>query len=139
MPFVDVRRSTQEPPMTTTQDLAPRENLDHADAEPSGRSLSDSLYKNRWIVLSLVLAAEVMDLVDATIVNIAAPSIRDRARRRPVDHAVVPRRVHARVRRRPGHLRPARRHLRAQPMFLTGAAGFTAASLVCGLAQSPGC
>ena len=33
-------------------------------------------YRYRWVVLFLVLAAEVMDLVDATIVNIAAPSIR---------------------------------------------------------------
>src|SRR5437667_6147891 len=35
-----------------------------------------SPYRWRWVVLALVLAAEVMDLLDATIVNVAAPSIR---------------------------------------------------------------
>src|SRR2546423_11307135 len=30
----------------------------------------------RWAVLAIVLVAEVMDLVDGTIVNVAAPSIR---------------------------------------------------------------
>jgi EmrB/QacA subfamily drug resistance transporter len=33
-------------------------------------------YAARWIVLAIVLAAEVMDLMDATIVNVAGPSIR---------------------------------------------------------------
>ncbi|HSS67247.1 MAG TPA: MFS transporter [Nocardioidaceae bacterium] len=124
----------------TAQDLALRENLDHADAEPTGtagRSISDTLYKNRWIVLFLVLAAEVMDLVDATIVNIAAPSIRTELG---------------------GSLSTMQWFLAAytvafavalvtcgrlgdifgrKTMFLTGAIGFTAASLICGLAQSP--
>ena len=30
----------------------------------------------RWAVLAIVLVAEVMDLVDGTIVNVAAPAIR---------------------------------------------------------------
>src|SRR2546423_6836847 len=30
----------------------------------------------RWAVLAIVLVAEVMDLIDGTIVNVAAPSIR---------------------------------------------------------------
>src|SRR4051794_6029220 len=33
-------------------------------------------YRLRWVVLAFVLVAEVMDLVDGTIVNVAAPSIR---------------------------------------------------------------
>ncbi len=33
-------------------------------------------YQWRWIVLAVVLAAEVMDLMDSTIVNVAGPSIR---------------------------------------------------------------
>ena len=32
-------------------------------------------YRLRWVVASVVLAANVMDLLDATIVNVAAPSI----------------------------------------------------------------
>src|SRR5690242_18472398 len=34
-----------------------------------------SPYRWRWIVLAIVLAAEIMDLLDATISTIAAPSI----------------------------------------------------------------
>jgi EmrB/QacA subfamily drug resistance transporter len=36
----------------------------------------DGLYAARWLVLAIVLCAEVMDLIDATIVNVAGPSIR---------------------------------------------------------------
>jgi hypothetical protein len=32
-------------------------------------------YRLRWVVASVVLAANVMDLLDATIVNVAAPSV----------------------------------------------------------------
>jgi EmrB/QacA subfamily drug resistance transporter len=35
-----------------------------------------AVYAARWIVLAIVLAAEVMDLMDATIINVAGPSIR---------------------------------------------------------------
>ena len=37
---------------------------------------TDGLYAARWLVLAIVLCAEVMDLIDATIVNVAGPSIR---------------------------------------------------------------
>src|SRR2546421_1441366 len=33
-------------------------------------------YRWRWLVLGIVLAAEIMDLLDSTVVNIAAPTIR---------------------------------------------------------------
>src|SRR3954454_15485395 len=33
-------------------------------------------HRLRWAVLAIVLVAEVMDLVDGTIVNVAAPAIR---------------------------------------------------------------
>src|SRR3989440_1156838 len=33
-------------------------------------------YRWRWLVLAIVLAAEIMDLLDSTVVNIAAPTIR---------------------------------------------------------------
>jgi EmrB/QacA subfamily drug resistance transporter len=33
-------------------------------------------YARRWLVLAIVLVAEVMDLIDGTIVNVAAPAIR---------------------------------------------------------------
>jgi EmrB/QacA subfamily drug resistance transporter len=37
---------------------------------------ADTPYRYRWLVLGTVLAAEIMDLLDATVINIAAPSIR---------------------------------------------------------------
>src|ERR1700677_1667001 len=36
----------------------------------------DGGYRRRWAILALVLAAECMDLLDGTIVNVAAPTIR---------------------------------------------------------------
>lgn len=32
-------------------------------------------YRNRWLILAVVLAAECMDLIDSTVVNVAAPQI----------------------------------------------------------------
>ncbi|MEY4368016.1 MAG: hypothetical protein RLZ28_1431, partial [Actinomycetota bacterium] len=32
-------------------------------------------YKYRWLVLVVVLVAEIMDLFDATIVNVAGPTL----------------------------------------------------------------
>jgi EmrB/QacA subfamily drug resistance transporter len=48
-------------------------------APPPHRPLATpakAVYAARWIVLTIVLAAEIMDLMDATIVNVAGPSIR---------------------------------------------------------------
>jgi len=33
-------------------------------------------HPKRWLILALILAVECMDLLDGTIVNVAAPSIR---------------------------------------------------------------
>ncbi len=40
------------------------------------QTISGQSYRMRWIVAAVVLAANTMDLLDATIVNIAGPSIR---------------------------------------------------------------
>jgi EmrB/QacA subfamily drug resistance transporter len=122
---------------------------DLAVADPSGPATATTAvdarrppgslvgYRYRWVVLFLVLAAEVMDLVDSTIVNIAAPSIRAElggstasmqwflaAYTLAFAVALV---TCARLGDIWGR----------KTMFLTGAIGFTAASLVCGLATSP--
>ncbi|MEA2370347.1 MAG: hypothetical protein QOH12_741 [Solirubrobacteraceae bacterium] len=34
-------------------------------------------HPRRWLILFVILAAECMDLLDATIVNVAAPTIHD--------------------------------------------------------------
>ncbi|TRZ72204.1 MAG: DHA2 family efflux MFS transporter permease subunit [Streptomycetaceae bacterium] len=36
-----------------------------------------SVNKHRWLILGIVLAAEIMDLLDSTIVNVAGPSLKD--------------------------------------------------------------
>jgi EmrB/QacA subfamily drug resistance transporter len=51
------------------------------DAPPSASALTtletsgSTLYRLRWVVAGVVLAANLMDLLDATIVNVAGPSI----------------------------------------------------------------
>jgi EmrB/QacA subfamily drug resistance transporter len=44
-------------------------------APPDAGTTTPQPYRLRWVVAAVVLAANVMDLLDATIVNIAAPSI----------------------------------------------------------------
>jgi EmrB/QacA subfamily drug resistance transporter len=48
-----------------------------ADAPPTATETpTTDVYRWRWVVLAVVLAAEIMDLIDSTIVNVAGPSIR---------------------------------------------------------------
>jgi EmrB/QacA subfamily drug resistance transporter len=58
--------------MSTTASPPP-DVIERAPGEPT---TGDGLYAARWLVLAIVLCAEVMDLIDATIVNVAGPSIR---------------------------------------------------------------
>jgi MFS family permease len=92
----------------------------------------------RWHVLAVVLAAEAMDILDTTTVNVAGPSVR-----RSIGGGTglvqwlsasytlalaVLLITGARLGDRYGQRR----------MFLVGAAGFTAASVACGLSVTPG-
>lgn len=94
-------------------------------------------YKWRWIVLGTVLVAEIMDLVDATIVNIAAPSIRaelggsEAAMQWMLAGYTLAFAIGLITFGRLGDLVGRRR------LFLIGAAGFTLASAICALATSP--
>ncbi|GAA0606476.1 DHA2 family efflux MFS transporter permease subunit [Kribbella sandramycini] len=94
-------------------------------------------YRWRWIVLATVLVAEIMDLVDATIVNIAAPSIRaelggsESAMQWMLAGYTLAFAIGLVTFGRLGDLAGRRR------LFLIGAAGFTLASALCGLATSP--
>ncbi|WP_405057743.1 MFS transporter [Kribbella sp. NBC_01505] len=104
-------------------------------AEPA--AATGSAYRWRWIVLATVLVAEIMDLVDATIVNIAAPSIRNElggsesAMQWMLAGYTLAFAIGLITFGRLGDLVGRRR------LFLIGAAGFTLASTLCGLATSP--
>jgi EmrB/QacA subfamily drug resistance transporter len=94
-------------------------------------------YRWRWVALFVILAAEVMDLLDALVTTIAAPSIRtDLGGSLSLIQWLgaaytLAMAVGLLTGGRLGDIYGRRR------MFLVGAAGFTAASLLCALAQSP--
>lgn len=87
----------------------------------------------------MILAAEVMDMVDGMITNIAAPSIRADIGGGPSTIQwlgaayTLAMAVGLITGGRLGDIAGRKR------MFLIGAAGFTLGSLLCGLAWSPGC
>jgi EmrB/QacA subfamily drug resistance transporter len=92
----------------------------------------------RWAILALVLVAECMDLLDGTIVNVAAPTIRRDLHASPsalqwvIGGYALAFAVALITGARLGDIHGQRR------MFLVGALGFVAASSACGLAVSPG-
>jgi EmrB/QacA subfamily drug resistance transporter len=95
-------------------------------------------HPRRWLILFVVLAAECMDLLDGTIVNVAAPTIHhdlgtsSTALQWIIGGYPLAIAVGLITGGRLGDLFGRRR------LFLIGAAGFTAASVVCGLAPSTG-
>lgn len=114
--------------MPTTSDTAqkPTSGAPHVSA---GR---------RWAILAVVLAADILDLVDATITNIAAPAITEDLgggsaliQWLGASYALALG-VLLVVGGRLGDKFGRRR------LFLTGLTGFTLASLTCGLAPTPG-
>jgi EmrB/QacA subfamily drug resistance transporter len=93
------------------------------------------LYRHRWLILAVVLAAECMDLIDSTVVNVAAPLVaRDfhassTALQWIVGGYPLAIAVGLITGGRLGDL------VGRKPMFLLGATGFVAASTACGLSQ----
>ncbi|MFD6298015.1 MFS transporter [Streptomyces sp. NPDC060235] len=92
----------------------------------------------RWAILGVVLAADVLDLLDGTITNIAAPTIThdlgggtSLVQWLGASYALALG-VLLVLGGRLGDLYGRRR------LFLTGLAGFTTASVACGLAPTPG-
>jgi len=129
--------------MSTTLDNSPNATPGSTPGT-STSSTSDSTtaargtpYRWRWIVLATILVAEIMDLVDATIVNIAAPSIRaelggsESAMQWMLAGYTLAFAIGLIAFGRLGDLVGRRR------LFVIGALGFTVASAVCGLATSP--
>src|SRR6266540_3045261 len=118
-------------------------DLDRAGTEPPASPVTQDApartpYRWRWVVLGLVLLAEIMDLVDATIVNIALPSIHADLGGSTTDMQwmlagyTLAFAIGLVSFGRLGDLLGRRR------LFVVGAAGFTIASALCGLATSPG-
>jgi EmrB/QacA subfamily drug resistance transporter len=95
-------------------------------------------HPRRWLILYVLLAAEVMDLLDSTIVNVAVPRIRTELGASTTQLQWIvgayPLAVAAglMIGARLGDL------LGRQRLFVVGTAVFTAASFACGLAPSPG-
>ena len=94
-------------------------------------------YRYRWVALFVILAVEVMDLLDSLVTTIAGPSIRldlggSYALIQWLGAAyTLAMAIGLLTGGRLGDIYGRRR------MFLIGAAGFTLASLACGMAQSP--
>src|SRR5918911_3106515 len=97
-----------------------------------------SAYPKRWIAAAVMIVAALMDLIDATIVNVALPTIRSDlgASATQVEWIVtaylLPFASLLLVAGRLGDLLGRRR------LFLAGVVTFGAASAVCALAGSPG-
>ncbi|GAA2586176.1 MFS transporter [Actinomadura fulvescens] len=108
-----------------------------ADANP-GAGAAQTLYRWRWAALFVILAGEILDLLDALITTIAAPTIRADIGGSAgmiqwlAAGYTLAMAVGLITGGRLGDLYGRKR------MFLIGAAGFTAGSLLCGLAVSPG-
>jgi EmrB/QacA subfamily drug resistance transporter len=94
-------------------------------------------YRWRWVALFVILAAEVMDLLDALVTTIAGPSIRadiggsESLIQWLAAGYTLAMAVGLITGGRLGDLYGRKR------MFIVGAAGFVTASLLCALAQSP--
>ena len=95
-------------------------------------------HPKRWLILFVILAAECMDLLDGTVVTVAAPTIHkdlhasSTALQWIVGGYALALAVGLLTGARLGDLFGRRR------MFLIGVVGFTAASAACGLAPNTG-
>ena len=94
-------------------------------------------YRWRWVVLAIVLVAEIMDLLDSTVITIAAPTVRNElgggttAMQWWAAGYTLAFAVFMIVGGRLGDVFGRRR------VFVIGIAGFTLASIACALAPSP--
>jgi EmrB/QacA subfamily drug resistance transporter len=101
-------------------------------------SLAERAYRRRWLVLAVVLAAECMDLIDSTVVNVAAPPIAkdfhssSTALEWILSGYPLAISVGLILGGRLGDL------VGRRTMFLIGTSGFVAASALCGVAPNEG-
>jgi EmrB/QacA subfamily drug resistance transporter len=106
-----------------------------AAAAPDSPSV---IYRHRWWILAVVLAAECMDLIDSTVVNVAAPQIAHQFHATStslqwiVGGYPLAIAVGLIIGGRLGDL------VGRKKMFIIGATGFVFASLLCGLTPNTG-
>lgn len=95
-------------------------------------------YQRRWLVMAVVIVADVMDLLDSTIAQLAGPSIRaDLGGSESTLQWILAAYTLAFA---VGLITSARLGdiVGRRPMFIVGMTGFALASLACGLAPDPG-
>ncbi|AUY48512.1 MFS transporter [Streptomyces sp. CB01881] len=115
----------------TSQTAPPRPATEAAEPEPAG-------YRLRWAALAVILAAEVMDLLDTTIVGVASPAVQrdfggsDAQIQWISASYTLAFAVLLITGARLGDL------LGRKNLFVAGAAGFTLASVLCAAAPGPG-
>lgn len=123
--------------MTTTDSL-PSTAAPPAPGPAAAAPSTGAGHPRRWLILFIVLAVECMDLLDSTVVNVAAPAIRadlgasTTALQWIVGGYALALAVGLVVGGRLGDLYGRRR------LFLLGTVAFTACSLLCGIAPSTG-
>ena len=104
----------------------------------TGSKVVDALYRWRWAALFVVLAAEVMDLLDALVTSVAGPTI---VRELGGGQTMIQWLAAAYTMSMATGLLIGGRLgdiFGRKTMFLIGMAGFTTFSLLCAAAQSPG-
>src|SRR5262245_33856028 len=122
--------------MSTQLDAAERASA--IGAAPENPAADAPAYRWRWAALFVILAAEVMDLLDALVTTIAGPTVRaDLGGSESVIQWLgagytLAMAVGLVTGGRLGDLYGRKR------MFMIGAVGFAAASALCAFAQSPG-
>ncbi|MFD3542806.1 MFS transporter [Streptomyces sp. NPDC058662] len=134
--------STETPKTSPERENGPvREERNAPPAAPTRAEAdvaSASADRRRWLALAIVMTAAFMDLVDVTIVNIAIPSMRqDLGASTSAIQWITAGYALAFAAGlitggRLGDIYGRKR------LFLVGIAGFTAASLLCGIAANPG-
>jgi EmrB/QacA subfamily drug resistance transporter len=107
------------------------------EALSSTNSSSNAPYKYRWLVLTVMLAAEIMDLLDSTIVNVAGPDLAKALGANSIDLQWI---IGGYTLTLGAGLILGGRLIikkKSRNMFLFGVIGFTLASVACSLAIDP--
>ena len=127
---------TEDPAVPASDAVAAEGRTDTAGAEKDKQA--SAIPKGAWAVMFTVLGASMMDLLDATVMNVAAPKIRSGLGASNTEYQwistgyVLSFAVLLIAGGRLGDIVGRRQ------MFIFGLTGFTIMSAVCAIAQNPG-